>query len=67
MIGISSLFGVLGVAAVSSLSEYLLDRFGHGDKIVFVKIAGYCICAYVAWDIWLDLVHYVGFKFGVRL
>jgi len=67
MIGMASLFTVAGVAGVSALTEHLLERFGHGNKVVFVKIAGYCICAYVAWDVWFDLVHYVSTMFGVRL
>ena len=67
LIGMTSILGVLGVAAASNLSEYVLEHIGHGDKVIFIKIAGYCVCAFIAWDIWWKLVNHVSFVFGVGL
>lgn len=59
------IFTVAGIAICSSVVQTIMEHFGHGDKVVFVKIIGYVACAFIAWNVWWDLVHYIESSFGV--
>ncbi|WP_127532723.1 hypothetical protein [Paenibacillus kobensis] len=61
----SALFTVAGIALTSKLIEHVMEQFGHGDKVVFIKIIGYIAAGYVAWNFWWGGVHYVAARFGV--
>ena len=61
----SALFTIAGIALTSQLIEQIMGYLGHGDKVVFVKIAAYIASGYVAWDFWWGSIHYVAGRFGV--
>lgn len=61
----STLFAVAGVALTSQLIEQIMGYLGHGDKVVFVKIAAYIAAGYIAWDVWWDGIHMIAREFGV--
>lgn len=67
MNGMESLFAVAGVGIVSELVGNVLENIGQGNKVVFVRIASYIACGYIAWDVWWEGVSYVASKFGVLM
>lgn len=62
---LSPLFKILGIGVVSHFSGAALENLGHGGKVIYLKIAGYCVCAYVAFDTWFDALHKIAAMFGV--
>lgn len=67
MIGLDSLFAVAGVGIAAELIGMVLENIGQGNKVVFVRIASYVVCGFIAWDVWWDGINYVASKFGVSL
>lgn len=62
-----ALLTVAGIAIISSIVEKLMDEYGQGNKVVFVKIAAYIACGYVALDYWWEGVRFVATTFGVHI
>lgn len=58
-------FQIAGIVIGSEVISKLMEENGQGGKVVFVKIVSYVSCAYVAFEAWWDLVHYVMRVFGV--
>jgi hypothetical protein len=63
----TALFTVAGISIISEIVARLMEEYGQGNKIVFVKIAAYIACGYVAFDFWWDGVRYVASQFGVHI
>jgi hypothetical protein len=59
------IFVVGGIGVLAYGIETVLIKIGQEDKIVFLKIAAWSCGAFVAWDVWWKLVHYVERVFGV--
>lgn len=64
---LAPLFTIAGIAVGSAIVSKLMEEYGQGSKVVFVKIVAYCACGYIAFDAWWDLVGYVATSFGVSL
>lgn len=63
----SALLTVAGIAIASEFIGKAMEHFGQGDKIIFIKIAAYVACGYVAMDFWWDGVRHVAHAFGVSV
>jgi hypothetical protein len=59
------LLNIVGIAAGTMLVETILEKTGHGDKVVYARIAGYVITAYYGFKIWREYVSRVGAIFNV--
>lgn len=58
-------FKIAGIIIGSEVVTRIMEEYGHGGKVPFIKIVAYCSCAYIAFDAWWDLVHYIMRSFGV--
>ena len=67
LIIMTAIFTIAGIAVISEMISKGMEYFGHGDKIVFIKVAGYIACGYIAWDAWWDGVRFVAHTFGVNI
>lgn len=63
----TAMLTVAGIAIASEFIANLMENFGHGNKVIFVKIASYMACGYVAMDFWWDGVRMVAGQFGVHI
>jgi hypothetical protein len=57
----------VGVALTTHFGGVLLEQTNHGDKVVYIKIVGYCVCAYIGITTWWEYVHKIAGMFGVFL
>jgi hypothetical protein len=63
----TALLTVAGISIASEMIAKLMEEYGQGSKVVFIKIAAYIACGYVAFDFWWDGVRYVASTFGVHI
>lgn len=56
---------VAGIAAVTWLVETAMEKTGHGDKVVFVRLVGYGTAAYYSFRVWFGYMRKVASMFGV--
>lgn len=59
------IFEITGIAFATMGVEYLLEKFGHGDKVVFVRIVGYAAVAFYGIRTWFNYLHRTAALFGV--
>ena len=50
MVTMTSVFTVAGIAIGTSIVEYLMELYGHGDKVKFVKIIAWMAAGYITLD-----------------
>ncbi|MFD1953753.1 hypothetical protein ACFSL6_17605 [Paenibacillus thailandensis] len=60
-------FKVAGIAIGSEFVAMLMEENGHGNKVMFVKIASWVSCAYVALDFWWEGLRHAAAFFGVYI
>lgn len=58
-------FQIAGIVIGGEIIGKLMEENGQGGKVVFIKIISYASCAYIAFQAWWDLVHYIMRSFGV--
>ncbi|WP_308636094.1 hypothetical protein [Paenibacillus silvisoli] len=63
----TTMLTIAGIAIASEFIGNLMEHFGHSNKVVFVKIAAYISCGYIAMDFWWDGVRTVAGQFGVHI
>jgi len=59
------LFEIAGIAGATMLVEYIMDKTGHGDKNVFIRIVGYGVCAAHGLRVWWRYLKMIAAMFGV--
>lgn len=65
--GIGAALKIAGIAISSEFIGRIMEDMGHGNKVVFVRIATYVACGYIAFEAWWDAIRYVAHTFGVRI
>ncbi|MGG4035038.1 hypothetical protein ABEV74_15205 [Paenibacillus cisolokensis] len=65
MVELTPIFKILGVGVASHFGGVALENMGHGGKVVYLKIAGYVVSAYIAFDAWWDALRHIAHLFGV--
>lgn len=63
----TTLLTVAGIAITSEIIARLMEEYGQGGKVVFIKIAAYIACGTIALDFWWDGVREVARAFGVNI
>lgn len=62
---LSPLFTIAGISAATWLTEVIMERTGHGDKTVFLRIIGHGTAAVYCFTTWWGYIHRVARMFGV--
>jgi hypothetical protein len=58
---------VAGIAIGSEFIGKVMEEFGQGNKVIFIKVAAYIACGVIAMNFWWDGVRTVVHAFGVNL
>jgi hypothetical protein len=67
MIELAPIFKVLGVGVVTHFGGSILENMGQGSKVLYLKIAGYAVCAWIAFDVWWTYLQRIAAIFGVHV
>lgn len=62
---LTPIFEIAGIAVATLFVEKVMENFGHGDKVVFVRIVGYSAAALHGFRTWFRYMHAIASMFGV--
>lgn len=67
MVELGPLYQVLGVGVATHFGGIVLENMGQGGKVMYLKIAGYVVCAGIAFHTWWDYLRQIAAIFGVHV